>query len=654
MFPPFFRYAPRVRASAGRRVTATTLVLLGFATAGPSQAQLFTFDDTFTLTTSGQSLFSSSGAQGWNYDSGLIGSRWGTYAGRQERSFGINAIGGSEHELIFPGIPDIPAEYGEICDPFFGSGCTRFQITPAIPGTPAVYADTRTGASARFTSSGEVGLRFRGASSGGSVSASLPFATQVQMTKPVVIPYGDREALRLGGRSSLDQGASFSASGLDVALDVSGTLSMRNTFSATGCTIGAGCATSSSPVNLLAGTFGVVGIDTSQDHFLKVAQTKMPGIEFDRDYEIRKATSDSVTPVVVCPKGSLLCSADRQGVFRPAGPNLATFNASALDDHSTSTRTGEDTLKLTATERVLTVKLDITGVGQVIAGLPVDVLNPNVALGGVAAFSGTLAQAQVGIGQSLTQKLELTAKPSVAMTFDEDVLVLYFEAGGGLHAPFVATDSGPMIPVASLPPGRHGGAAVWRNVGRTVTFDLDSDIYVRFADGTPGKLESRRYFIGDDADFTTEFLLDIDPVFSIAGGCGKITLVANLGNTGLACVLDEEVALDGPSVQVIRKKFDLGGFDDKTFHAGDNGVEITNPGDLGGGPTDGFGGTVGGGSVGGGQTGGPGGIAGGGLNGFVLANVFVEISTPVPEPATSGLMLVGLGVIAGVTRRSRA
>lgn len=640
------RGAPRPPGGVSR-VSSLALILLAVTAPGSSQAQLFAFDDRFTFTTTGQSLFSSGGTQGWAYDSGLLGSGWGTYTGNPARSFGINAISGSEREEIFPAIPGIPAQFIKVCDPLFGTGCKTIQVFPEIPGTPAVYADTRTGASAKFSSSGEVGIRVKAQSSGGSLSATLPFETQVRMTS-IVSHYTEPPTFRIGGSSALGQGASFAASGLAIAVDVSATLNMRNSLSATGCAIGAGCSTSSMSLNVIAGTFGVVGIDTARDEFLSVAKTPIPGVEFDRDYEVRRAADKSVSPVVVCAKGATLCSSDREGLLRPAGPNLVTFNASALDDHAT-TRFGDDTLRLSSKERVLTTQLDITGVGQLLGGLPVDVLNPNVTLGGVAAFSGSLVQAQVGIEQSFVQKLELTARPSVALTFDEDVFVYHLTAGG-VTLPAIATNGGAREPDWGLPPGTYGVGQSWVNVGRTVTLDLERDIYVRFADGTPGRLLERRYFIGDDADFTTEFLLDIDPILSTRGGCGKITLLFGLGATGQECTFDEQVTIDGASVRVYRKSFDLGGFGDQTI--------VSDPVSVGDGdpepdpdPTPdpdplpclscGLGGDI---------------LdpTGGILFGQGIPTSIVVPAPPVPEPTSAALMLAGLVALVGVRRHRRA
>lgn len=355
------------------------LAILGvfFLAGQPALASLLTsYSDSYTLKTTNQSMWSSGNQASWNFNSGLLGGAWGTYAGNSPVSKGVNAITGSANAVIIPGV----------C---FGLlGCTS-----------DVTGDTRTGASVNVTSSGQAGVVVTAHANGGAIGAVLPMTT--------VLQFDDRGAgkFHIGGTNAIGPGANITSSAPSFKAGIDGVINMENHIAATGCVIGAGCSSTSRDANLLAGQFNILAIDTTKTKPISAFGADLSIFEFNKDISIRAGG-------VSCPSG------DCQSV-PVSTPQVAVARLDRLLDHSNASLSG-NTLSMSNNQTVVSLTADITGILQYAMGVPFDALNPAIDLG-VASVTGSVVDVRAGINLGITQSFDFVPRLLATLTFDKPV-----------------------------------------------------------------------------------------------------------------------------------------------------------------------------------------------------------------------------------------
>lgn len=454
---------------------------LAVCLASAAQASPIVLNDSYTLSTTGRNVYTSGAEQAWIYHSGFQGARYGSFANQAPAGFGFNAIAGNENECVL-----------------------------------LVCVDTRTGAAAQFSSSGQVGVEVAARASGGSVSATLPFSTTLSLT---VDPSTGR--VHVGGDSGLKPSAQVKVAAPNFAAGVDGILNVDSSLALTGCIIFAGCTSSNTPFNIDPGRFGLIGFDTSKDTPLDAFGVPFK-VKFGSDIDFRK----SVAGVAFCDVDGACFDASG---FKVAlgGPLLASARVDRPNDFASSGVNSLGQIDASSNSTVFTMTADIPGIAQAVLGFPFDVLNPLLSIDlkvATLSLSGSLVDASVGVNLGFGQRVSFDPTLLATLEFDTDVI--------------------------------QNGI----NLGRFITVDVDAGSDFEFA-GAVGKLLSRTYSIADRADFTSESSLTIDPLIAFSAGCVDIELSFPRVGTGPQCAFSRSFATTGLlEVPVYSQQFSLGGF----------------------------------------------------------------------------------------------
>ena len=402
------------------------LALIGlFTVAAPAaMAAPLTFNDSYTLSTTNQSMWAPGGQAQWSYDSGFVGGAWGTYAGNAPVGGGISAITGSENEMITPRIPGIPSSHvpstrtctstawGDVCTPELGN----YDI-PGTPDIPATYADTRSGAALGISSSGRVGVDVKAQANGGAIGVVVPVQTALQIADK-------GNGIFHVSANSVIAGASITSTAPSFKAGVDGIINLDNEFSATGCIIGAGCSSTNATVNLDAGQFSLVGLDTTQAKPFSAFGLGIPQVKYDREIIVRAGAESSECSASKASAGQ--SALIENGVVPDpcatgplAQPAIGVLKVSKLADNTASNLSGT-TLSLNSNQAVLRVTADLTGIAQYALGAPVDILNPELNLK-VATVRGSIIDVQAGVSLGMSQKFDFTPTLMATLEFDRDV-----------------------------------------------------------------------------------------------------------------------------------------------------------------------------------------------------------------------------------------
>ena len=363
----------------------SALLVLAVMCAAPAQAMQTAYDNSFTLSTMDQSLWSTGAQASWSYDSGFIGANWGTYANKPAVSFGLNGITGSANAHV-------PGTGGTIPNPLWG----LWYICPVFCGdepakslpNPIPYAttDTRTGASVGVKSSGQLGFNVKAAANGGGLDLSLPY--QATLLAPAPNEFVTGQLLRFGSSGSLAGNASMAVDAPSLNASVNGIIKTNNTLSGTGCFFAAGCSSSSTPANINQ-TFSIVAFDTTKEKPL----TALNGL--------------LTLPVVLGQDLPIKAGAQTVG--------HVTLNAPSDRDGGT---VAGNRLKLDTNQTILRTTADFGGIAQAALGVPGDVLQPSLDIG-IGEIGATLINLQGGINLGMSQLLSFDAKVKVGLSFDQ-------------------------------------------------------------------------------------------------------------------------------------------------------------------------------------------------------------------------------------------
>lgn len=507
------------------------------------------FSDSYTLSTSNQALFGANNS--WSYDSGFVGASWGTYAGGNAVTGGINAITGNAHELLVPAIPGIPGTPGTpptkgvcvfgVCGP----DIPGIPGTPGTPGTPAVYGDTRTGAAITSSMSGRVGTEVSASASGGSIAVSLQATTHLQIGALVLnsprkglgeIQFPSYSSFIVSATNDIGSNSSLTVTAPQFKASVDGVLNMHNSFAASGCAVGAGCSSSSFSANIDPGRFAIVSVDTSKNAPISVFGQSSQ-LLYGKSYDLR------------------VTGAECDGACKNAGGVIyATIEA---DKPTGWTGTGT-ALAAPNSQTALKLSADLTGIAQAAANIPLDALSPSYSFGGVGKVSGTLVNAKATSGLSVDNSLNFTPHLMVTLTFSEDVV--WFEQ-------ISCSNNNTDAACAQISNGRR--VSEWfkpHNLGKTSVVDTTQNKQLGWA-GAVGTLISRSYSMSNSVNnLSIATSLGIDPVIPVKAGCFDIKLVSGLGETGVTCAYDHTFQTVGvQELKAYSSNIDIGGFNSATF-----------------------------------------------------------------------------------------
>ena len=525
------------------------LAVAGAQAAGDPLAGV-SFSDSYTLSTSNQALFGAS--NGWSYDSGFVGASWGTYAGGNAVTGGINAITGDAHALLVAAIPGIPGTAGTapvkgLCIPFVGCGPDIPGIpgTPGTPGTPAVYGDTRTGAAITSSMSGRVGTDVSASASGGSIAVSLQATTHLQIGALVLnlprkgfgeIQFPSYSSFIVSATNDIGSNSSLTVTAPQFKASVDGVLNMHNSFAASGCAVGAGCSSSSFSANIDPGRFAIVGVDTSKNAPISVFGQSSQ-LVYGKSYDLRVTGAE-------CDGGCKNVGGVIYATIEANKPTGWTGTGTALAAPNSQTA-----LKLSA---------DLTGIAQAAANIPIDALSPSYGFGGVGKVSGTLVNAKATSGLSVDNSLKFTPHLMVTLTFSQDVV--WFEkvscSNNKTDAACAQTSNGRRVSEWFKP----------HNLGKTSVVDTTQDKQLGWA-GAVGTLISRSYSMSTNVNnLSIDTSLGIDPVIPVKAGCFDIKLLSGLGETGVKCAYDNTFQTVGvQELKAFSSNIDIGGFNSATF-----------------------------------------------------------------------------------------
>lgn len=503
-------------------LSLTIVSSFSMMTAGHAGATIY--NDAYTLRSTGQNAMPT-GA--WNLNTGFQGAQWGSYNGNGPVSFGVNAISGSAHAVIIPAVPGTPGFHVPgtgICLPFVG--CDNGYDVPGIPGTPAVYGDTRTGTSADVNSSGRVGFDVNAGGRSSNVSVTLPFTTQMNISNSTP----DGRYFHVSTSSSLGNGAAITATGATFSGGVAGVINLDNHISAANCFFGAGCNTSSSDANLNLGKFDIVGIDTANSHPFSAFGQNLPVGSYDTDINLRAGSS----------------------IRGEQGPIVGTLNVSQLSDLSGGT-VNRGVLSLSGGQRFASIQADLTGIAQKVLGAPADLLNVHRDLLGLVNVDGTLLDARLGVNIGLSQSYAIDPHQQVTLQFDRLVTMTKL-IDRRICSGFICF---------SLP-------EIVQETGTSITLDVGENADFNFNDGI-GNLLSRSYSVASNA-FTTNESVTLDPMSTIEAGCFDVE-ITRVGGTGRQCAYHDSFGFANQAFGVASAHFSLAGFNTYAF-------DFAPPGDV--------------------------------------------------------------------------
>ena len=398
-------------SKAGKRLSKfrkSTLALAMLVSGTATFAAPLVYNDSFTLSTSDQSMWGSGAQTGWSYDSGLQGVKWGTYVGPNHgpAKVGVDAVSGSSNTTIIPSIC-FWTPWGEQC-------------------TGSVTADTRTGAAIDLSSSGQIGVGVTAAVTGGGVSVKLPVKTTLQIGDAV----GGKFHITGGATIDTAKGtALISAAAPSFAAGVNAAVNIDASLNAEGCFFLAGCSTSNTqlgfgfnqtlvafntanapPVNILGYPLGThFGVD-------------LAGQVYKSYYEVTPNKPPCQGPVTASGEKPS-CATD--GPVSAGGLVLAKIELDSLKNFSGNNFNGYS-LSVSNTSPVLSANLNLVDIAQSIFGLQNNVVNPSVSLnlpllGSAVTVGLTLADVQAGIVLGLKQKFEVEPALKVTLQFDKPV-----------------------------------------------------------------------------------------------------------------------------------------------------------------------------------------------------------------------------------------
>lgn len=261
---------------------------------------------------------------------------------------------------------------------------------PAVysPAVPAVYGDTRTGASVAVKSSGALGFDVKASATAGAVNVVLP--VQASLNLPAQFVQG--QAVHVAGSTTIGSAAHIDVTAPSFRGGVTGIIDTTNELGVTACVAAAGC-TSGSVKPTLHQTVDIVSVNTAAAQPAMALGMALPlGVGQD-------------TPVI----------ADGQTVAHVTVTAPMNRSGGAVSGQSLTLGTHQSVLKTTA---------DLGGIAQVALGDPADELQPSLSAG-PASIHAVLVNLQGGVDLGMTQRLSFGMDVDVTLRFDQAVTMTY-------------------------------------------------------------------------------------------------------------------------------------------------------------------------------------------------------------------------------------
>ncbi|MGR3320000.1 MAG: PEP-CTERM sorting domain-containing protein [Candidatus Anammoxibacter sp.] len=286
------------------------------------------------------------------------------------------------------------------------------EIFPAIPGTDAVFADTRTGVEAVLSTSGSVGVTSSLGFNGGTVDAAVAYDTSLELPDaPGVGEFFNLNPASAIGDVSLD--TQFPKLTGEVSFSMSATIDAITTS----CFIGAGCTTDSG---------SLLNISPFNAEILKINTDDLPNDTmsvFGLDDLAFDATKGTVYVDLLLHKGGVspVISLPFVGPRVGVGINLGDITLDYPDFNTSGSLSpdGESVVSSGTVDNIVRINADLDAAAT-LKGIvwPLGV----VAKVGPLTFRGDLLDIDVGPTMDLSQDFKLTPTLMVDLEFDHPVL----------------------------------------------------------------------------------------------------------------------------------------------------------------------------------------------------------------------------------------
>ncbi len=377
----------------------------------------------------GQSMWGS-GAAFRKSDSVFLGSEW------SNKTATIGGIAGSEDTVVFPAIgavavpvyePRIFVPTPTWSNPFKGyyTGCGCWKDVTIKPATPAITADTRTGAQLNLHTSGKVGLEFAYAIDSGSVDTTAKFRPTADLPTEVQAS----QFFNLNTSSTLEDGT-IATQSPKVEASMSAILKLSGSMDATACALTFGCAESGSAalptVNL---DQRILSIDPNS---LKVLDGIGPGGQPFAEVPLLNQSLTLEGGATVAPPTVGFKLTGPYGVTIASSlPPTPAVTASVAEmtvfvpDISTSGNGSSAPIKSNGRDDLLSLQVDLDGAATLMGGLPPVGLNIDLIDTPVFKLGASLDLIDVDAGPvlGLTQNFQFVPTLMAMLNFSAPVQI---------------------------------------------------------------------------------------------------------------------------------------------------------------------------------------------------------------------------------------
>ena len=344
---------------------------------------------------------------------------------------------------------------------------------------------------------------------------------------------------------------------------VDGVFNLDNEFFGKVCGGPLGCLEDSVDKNINGGRFGLIGVDTTEDNFLRVGGGEkgagslgVPGIGFDKEYVFYRPTPENPDGVDddVTPK-------------KTPSPRWGDFMISNLQDLTGGTVVSGDNVTFQTNQQFLSLNYSITGLAETLLGggpgSP-GILSNKIEIVDPVNIQYTLLDISAGPRVGVQQNFALDPNTRVKLEFDKPLVFRGPPKQEIVNVPTIkrvcsASFLGVcyqykyipgFIPTVVTKPGD----LITTNV---VDIALGDSLEAEFA-GAVGNLVKREYYI-DDAQLENITAATLDPGLKVQVGCISFLGVGD-------CLFEEDYKTQGLiDMKMYETTFALGGFDNKIF-----------------------------------------------------------------------------------------
>jgi len=404
------------------RSLVIAVLILGALIVAPAWASVIYNSGTLGFESTEQSMWGSGDAFRKS-ESVFVGTQWNDKTAR------IGGITGNEREVVIPGTnpvytsiwePRIWVPTPSWSDPFagyrIGCGCTKnVQIWP---GTPAVTADTRTGATINLHTSGKAGLDFGYTIDSGSIDATADFGATATLPDTV----SANQFFRIDTDSHFTNGT-IKTQSPEVEAYFSAIMQLSGSIDAKACALTFGCTSGNEQLPNINLNQRVLSIDPGS---LKILEGVLPDGAPLAETPIanRSLTLEGgITPVppyvgIKLTDSSGLSLADTMPDPAPEiTVNLVEIGLN-IPNIATSGTSSDDKITSSGRDDLLSAQWDIDGIATIFAGLPPAGLNLNLIDAGPFVLTVSLDLIDVDAGPVLGIRQDFELVPTLMVDLD--------------------------------------------------------------------------------------------------------------------------------------------------------------------------------------------------------------------------------------------